>query len=245
MRKKNIPTFILAAFFAIVLSFGIVTGTTNDDCEVSVTFTDSQLLVVDGVVMMPASAFEQLGFEVEAWESTFFGEIEFNGELRDFGDGINVHTMILGIDYIWIALHDGNTVARIGYWAYLTQWDAINIASRSVILDVTPRFAANIPSRELTAGSDGFMQISREISGEISEERGELMLPIRSIVEVAGFEFDFDEQTQAVTITRSANPELDEDNQMTTLFELANSPELPLGLSLHWNPEIRRLEARR
>ncbi|MCL2753794.1 MAG: hypothetical protein FWE44_06575 [Defluviitaleaceae bacterium] len=258
MRKKSIVAFIVATLLTVTLSLGIVAETANNSGrEVSVTFNgeallfpDTQPFVMDGVAMMPASAFEQLGFEVRSGESFFYAEVTSDSEVLSYGRGERFHIALLTIDYVRIVLNCRSKTAHVDYHAHLTlcgaialhgsaehwsEWSSINFAGYSILLDAAIKIVEN--TQELVIGEDGFIRLPRRNS--------EMMLPIRSVVEPAGFKFDFDEETQTAILTRSDNPEFDEDNQMTSLFELANSPALPSQLNLYWNPELRRLEARR
>ena len=263
MRKKSIVAvfLIIALLLGVVAvlasgnSDGVMPAAANSGISVvfngeALTFPDNQPSIVDGVVMMPASAFEQLGFEVNAWEMFVHENMHVAGERLDLEHGATLDAVWLRIDYVAMHLYSGVGTATLDHWAYVTLCGAVALdfadywsgenhtmgfGWRIPELDNAPVIIINdVSGRELIVGEDGFFRIPRQVR--------ELLLPVRSVIQPAGFGFHFDEATQTVTLTRGANPELDENSGMMTLFELANANWT--SLNLYWNPELRRLEAR-
>lgn len=253
MKKR-----LCAAALLLVIVFSAVTvGADRPGQDIAVVFNgtalefDVQPVVVDGQVFMPIEAFGQLGFDFFRNDGWFI----FNPVTGEpLSEGRHAHMAQLNIDYVQIIAGEGFYAVTLDHLAHLTfggamalgiepEWfdpngHILGLAFSVFDLHTSPFVIARETNFvfEPEEDEDGFVEIPR------MGPANTLMLPVNPIVSAAGFLSHWDESTKTLTLTRSDNPEFERDNQMMSLFELAEIAPFPIRL--FWNATERILEAR-
>jgi len=262
MRKR-----IVAAVMVIAFVFGSAYSFDAAGSDITITFNGQVLQYagvgsrfINGDVFVPVCILEQLGFfDVFVHEVHIpRGYFNFNGVERYFGDYNTILDMAnFTIDYMTFNVIGGMAEISVNYWAWISPADLMYLHGGHMEWPVEDYSHMGIYWRVVVGSSAQvpFMQENQRdaaaiLSQLVPDARGfveipaipaaTMMIPLQPIADAAGFDVMVSANGRVINITRSAHPEFDADNNMTSLLDLASHSLF----RLFWNSAERRLEVR-
>jgi len=257
--NKRIVAAVLALVFVFSPIGAIVAANASSNITIifngtTLEFIGTQPVIVDGEVLIPMYAFEQLGFEID--NHVFHAGFGHSFWLGEYAEYLDEPAWFVGqsmsIDHMQVNVYDGLPIMDVWYFAWAdnatmseifnTEWfsqepfNILHLTSRGWIdIDVaayTLTKAVTPPEPIINMQARGFVEIVPDVQV--------MMVSVNAVARATGFDVEWNSGTQTMTLSRSPYVQFQRGGEIKSLHELAETRN---DVRLFWNQTERRLEA--